>query len=41
MENNERRYVCLSWYYLGQIYTPDQLEQVLVQQETQNTRVPG
>jgi len=41
MENNERKYVCLSWYYLGQIYTPDQLEQVLVQQETQNTRVPG
>jgi hypothetical protein len=27
----QRKYVCLSWYFRGQIYTPDQLAQVLAQ----------
>jgi hypothetical protein len=31
MQDNEKKYVCLSWYFRGRIYTPDQLAQVLAQ----------
>jgi hypothetical protein len=30
-QENQKMYVCLSWYFRGQIYTPDQLSQVLAQ----------
>jgi hypothetical protein len=30
-QNQQQQYVCLSWFYQGRIYTPDQLEQVLAQ----------
>lgn len=29
MQGSEKKLVCLSWYYSGRIYTPDELEQVL------------
>jgi hypothetical protein len=31
MQDQQRQYVCVSWFYQGRIYTPDQLEQVLAQ----------
>ena len=30
-QNGEKKYVCLSWHFRGQIYTPDQLEIVLAE----------
>jgi hypothetical protein len=30
-QDQQQQYVCLSWFYQGRIYTPDQLEQVLAQ----------
>jgi hypothetical protein len=32
-QNQQQQYVCLSWFYQGRIYTPDQLEQVLAQRQ--------
>ena len=29
MLGDEKKYVCLSWHFRGQLYTTDQLEQVL------------
>jgi hypothetical protein len=30
-QDQQRQYVCLSWFYRGRIYTPEQLEQALAQ----------
>jgi hypothetical protein len=35
IQDNEKKYVCLSWYFRGQIYTPDQMAQVLAQLQPQ------
>jgi hypothetical protein len=32
-QDQQQQYVCLSWFYQGRIYTPDQLEQVLAQRQ--------
>jgi hypothetical protein len=34
MQDDVKKYVCLSWFYRGQLYTPDQLQQVLEQERT-------
>jgi hypothetical protein len=31
MQDDQKKYVCLSWYFRGRIYTPEQLEQILAQ----------
>src|SRR5262245_15389327 len=31
LQDGQKKYVCLSWHFRGQIYTPDQLEGVLAQ----------
>jgi hypothetical protein len=31
VQDNQRVYVCLSWHFRGQIYTPDQMEVVIAQ----------
>jgi CubicO group peptidase (beta-lactamase class C family) len=36
-ENDQKRYVCLSWFYQGQLYAPAELEQVLAAQRTSPT----
>ena len=35
IQDNEKKYVCLSWYFRGQVYTPDQMAQVLAQLQPQ------
>jgi hypothetical protein len=35
MQDNEKKYVCISWFYHGQLYTPAQLQQVLAQERSQ------
>jgi hypothetical protein len=35
MQDNEKKYVCLSWYFRGRIYTPDQMAQILAQLQPQ------
>ena len=35
LQDSEKKYVCLSWYFRGQIYTPDQMAQVLAQLQPQ------
>ena len=35
MQDDEKKYVCLSWYFRGRIYTPDQMAQVLAQLQPQ------
>ena len=31
MQDNEKKYVCVSWYFRGRIYAPDQMAQILTQ----------
>jgi hypothetical protein len=31
MQDNQKVYVCLSWHFRGQVYTPDQMEAVIAQ----------
>jgi hypothetical protein len=35
MQDDEKMYVCWSWYFRGRIYTPDQMAQVLAQLQPQ------
>jgi hypothetical protein len=35
IQDSEKKYVCLSWFYRGHLYTPVQLQQLLSQQRTQ------
>jgi hypothetical protein len=33
MQDNDKKYVCLSWYFRGRIYLPDQMAEILAQLE--------
>jgi hypothetical protein len=35
MQDDQKKYVCLSWYFRGRIYTPDQMAQILAQLQPQ------